>query len=164
METLSLLSFLSWKVERAVIRNAALTLDELFKWPRRWSALASTGQFDHAPAHNLDCSVPCQTTLWCEGVCPAPCTNLHVGHRGWPQMTCRMGLSGIHPQWSQPLESIRVFILASAIIMRFIHIMSVIGVSYLTGTKIALIWLLRATDVIGSGDVISWVYPSFLYV
>ena len=29
---------------------------------------------------------------------------------------------------------------------------------------IALVQLLQATDVIGSGDVISWVYPSFLYV
>ena len=45
----------------------------------------------------------------------------------------------------------------------FVQIILVIGVAHWTGTKIALIWSSRAPDVIGSGDVISWVNLSFLY-
>ena len=55
------------------------------------------------------------------------------------------------------------FMLAPALIIRFVHIMLVISVSHWTGTKIALVWSSRAPDVIGSGDVISWMDPSFLY-
>ena len=52
-----------------------------------WSALASNGLCCHGIVHSLVTSAQYQIALWSEGVCPAPCTNLHIGHRGLPQMT-----------------------------------------------------------------------------
>ena len=52
-----------------------------------WSALATNVLCCHAFVHSLVTSTQCQIALWYEGVCPAPCTNLHIGHRGLPQVT-----------------------------------------------------------------------------
>ena len=77
--------------DRAALCSTALTFDGGSGDHEGSQPLASSGLCCHGLVHSLVTSAQCQIALWCEGVCPAPCTNLHIAHRDLPQKTSGMG-------------------------------------------------------------------------